>query len=246
MRHRRSSSIPWRRVLPTFWKYPALTAPLPALTNWMSSADPCGRGPPGRSPWRRCCRGCPLRTSWRDTGCSGGSATKIFGSVQGASGSAHVSSTGEGTRIPWLTPPKTLRRSLAQVSAGRGVEPAIGVRGVDRGRLPRPILRRYPGRIEAAGQCHAPPAIQRRSYRRRRHPRGGSSRDATFRARRRRCLRFRDHGRTSPAARSARSRWCRHRRRRRRRSDGSLPPMSVARSPAAMRPRTRWSPPRAG
>ena len=59
------------------------------------------------------------------TGCSGGSATKMFGSVQGAFGSAHVSSTGEGTRIPWLTPPKTLSaRPSTQVRPGRGIKAA--------------------------------------------------------------------------------------------------------------------------
>ena len=31
----------------------------------------------------------------------------MFGSVHGAFASAHVSSTGDGTRMPWLTPPKT-------------------------------------------------------------------------------------------------------------------------------------------
>ncbi len=36
------------------------------------------------------------------TALSGGSATKMFGSEQGASGSAHVSSIAVGTRMPWL------------------------------------------------------------------------------------------------------------------------------------------------
>ena len=47
----------------------------------------------------------------------------MLGSVHGAFGSAQVSSTGEGTRIPWLTPPKTfVPLSLVHVAPAAGLK----------------------------------------------------------------------------------------------------------------------------
>jgi len=89
-------------VLPTFWKKPALIAVPLVLMNWISSRSSVRNTAALARSVVPSVRRSPSSTVRETTFFSAGSARKMFGSRHGAAGSAHVSSTGVGARIPSL------------------------------------------------------------------------------------------------------------------------------------------------
>ncbi len=96
-------TAPCRRVSPTFAKNPAFSRPeLGSLMNWMSSARRVWKSAALQRPSSPIRPRAPTSAVRETTRSSGGSARKLFGSLQGAVGSAQVSSIGVGTRRPSL------------------------------------------------------------------------------------------------------------------------------------------------